>query len=59
MSTRTPSKRVLLRRLQSWRDELATNRNGMACLAPRSIKLIEQDIEQRWPGTLASRRDRA
>ena len=33
------------KRLESWRDEKETNRNGMAYLADRAIRLLEAQIE--------------
>ena len=35
---------ILEHRLQSWRDEKATNKYGMAEYADRAIRLIEADI---------------
>jgi hypothetical protein len=39
-------RKLLERRLQSWRDEKVTNKNGMAHFADRATRLIEADLAQ-------------
>lgn len=40
---------TLRRRLESWREELRTNKNGFAHLAESAIKSIEEEIAQSKP----------
>lgn len=52
MNNWSESKEAYLSWLDGWRQELSDNKNGLAYMAPRAIKLLETEIEGRWPGTL-------
>lgn len=40
----TREEEMLIRRLESWKREKETNKNGMAHLADRAIAAIERDL---------------
>ena len=52
---RAPNYRLWANRLESWRDELRTNKHGFAYLAPRAIAHIERDIAYYWPDAAIDR----